>query len=82
MKLPTKDAIAGYGLTLFYIADFIALVVYSNTYLIFIFGAVFILGAVRLYFGAKNLKSFSFNHKSGFRVDYYEEPSSKKRSRK
>ena len=77
MKLPTTDAVKGYGITLFYIADFICLIVFHNViYLAIIFGIVFLLGSVRLYFGAKNLKSFSFDHKSGFKVEYYD-PSKK-----
>ena len=78
MNIPTKDAVAGYGITLFYITDFMALVIYYNTYLVVVFGIVFILGAVKLYFGAKNLKSFSFNHKTGFKVEYYQDYSNVK----
>ena len=72
MRYNIFTALEGYGLTALFIADFIALIIFHNDLtLAGIFGLVFILGAVKFYFGTKNMKSFGFTVGKGLRVEYY-----------
>ena len=72
--------LGGYIITIFFISDFIALIFVRSIIITPFLGVVLIIGAVRVYFGSKSIKSIEFGaNPFKFKLDYY---NTRKRSRK
>jgi hypothetical protein len=73
-------AFGGYVITILFIADFLALVFVRSPITTPFFGVGFIIGAVKVYFGSKGIKSIEFSaNPFKFKLNYY---NTYKRSRK
>ena len=79
MKLPAKDAVVGYGLSIFFIADFAAFLFINNIITRAVLGVILIIGTVRFYIGSKDIKLFEFSQSPfKLKIEYYRHKNSRR----